>query len=145
MPSINEKMIEDVLVIDDTKIPIQFCIQNWDLPFDPELLKKAVKIVVTSENLNISTVDMIDVSLELVKYSADQSPSGMKDIEGEVQSEDSQIKTVVMSDRFTYNMENIVIKVVFKKQELKCFAITSLLSIGIEDYMPLNHVEYSRL
>jgi hypothetical protein len=88
---------------------------------------------------------MIDVSLELDKYSADQSPSGMKDIEGEVQSEDSQIKTVVMSDRFTYNMENIVIKVVFKKQELKCFAITSLLSIGIEDYMPLNHVEYSRL
>jgi hypothetical protein len=145
MTNINEENIKDQLVIDNTNIPIQFCIQNWGLPFDRELLKKAIKIVFTSDSLDILTIDKIDISLELVKYSANKSPTGMEDIEGRVRSEDGQINTVVMSDRFTYTMENVVIKVTFQNQEVKSFAITSLLHLNVEDYMPLNYVGYSRL
>ena len=45
MTNINEENIKDQLVIDNTNIPIQFCIQNWGLPFDRELLKKAIKVI----------------------------------------------------------------------------------------------------
>jgi len=141
MTNTNEENIKDLLVIDNTNIPIQFCIQNWGLPFDRELLKKAIKIVFTSDSLDILTIDKIDVSLELVKYSADKSPTGMENIDGRLRSENGTINTVVMSDRFIYTMENVVIKVTFQNQEVKSFAITSSLS----DDMPLNHVGYSKL
>ena len=45
------KNIDDVLVIKDRHIPIQFCIQNWGEPFNRPLLKKAVEIVLTSKSV----------------------------------------------------------------------------------------------
>ena len=60
------KNIDDVLVIKDRHIPIQFCIQNWGEPFNRPLLKKAVEIVLTSKILDIVAIDRINVSLELV-------------------------------------------------------------------------------
>jgi len=142
----NEKNIEDLLVIDDTRIPIQFYIQNWGLPFARGLLKKVVKIVLASDSLNILTINKIDISLELVQYEGDKSPTGMQDIEGKIESEEGEIITVVMSDRFSYTMENIVIKVSFKTGEVKCLAITpTILDISIEHYMQINHVEYTKI
>ena len=103
--------IKDKLILDDRDIPMQVNVQNWGLPFDREWLKEEVKIAITRDSLNISMIAMIDVSLELNKYSADKSPSGMEDIEVKVASKDGQIDTVVMSDRFNYTMENILIKI----------------------------------
>ena len=120
------KNIDDVLVIKDRHIPIQFCIQNWGEPFNRPLLKKAVEIVLTSKSLDIVAIDRINVSLELVKYS--------------IMSENNQVNTKIMSDRFSWNMENIVIKVVFKNEEVRCFFI-SILQDGIEEYMPFNHID----
>jgi hypothetical protein len=120
------KNIDDVLVIKDRHIPIQFCIQNWGEPFNRPLLKKAVEIVLTSKSLDIVAIDRINVSLELVKYS--------------IMSENGQVNTKIMSDRFSWNMENIVIKVVFKNEEVRCFFI-SILQDGIEEYMPFNHID----
>ena len=134
------KNIDDVLVIKDRHIPIQFCIQNWGEPFNRPLLKKAVEIVLTSKILDIVAIDRINVSLELVKDSKDKSPTGMEDIEYQIMSENGQVNTKIMSDRFSWNMENIVIKVVFKNEEVRCFFI-SILQDGIEEYMPFNHID----
>ncbi len=143
MTNTNEENIKkDLLVIDNTNIPIQFRTQNCDLSFDKELLKKAVKIVFTNESLDILIIDKIDVSLKLVEKTADKSPTGMEDIEGRLRSENGTIKTVVMSDRFFYTMENVVIKVTFQNQEVKSFAIPYLED---EKHTRLNHVDYSRL
>jgi hypothetical protein len=126
---LNQKIfqnIDDVLVIKDRHIPIQFCIQNWEEPFNRPLLKKEIKIVLTSKSLDIVAINRINVSLELVKYTKDKSPSGMEDIEYQIMSENGQVNTKVMSDRFIWNMEDIVIKVVFKNEEVRCFPIPIL-------------------
>lgn len=113
------KNIEDVLVIDDTEIPIQFHVQNWGSAFDRELLKIAVTRVLKSDSLSISTIDNIDTRCELVQYQGDKHSTG--------------------------TMENIVIKMTFKTEEVKCFAITSILPINIEEHMPLKHVDYKTI
>ena len=64
----------------------------------------------------------------------------MEDIEYQIMSENGQVNTKIMSDRFSWNMENIVIKVVFKNEEVRCFFI-SILQDGIEEYMPFNHID----
>ena len=143
MTSINVRIIEDRFVIDTIEIPVQFCIQNWGEPFDRKLLKNAVKMVLSRDNLDISKINKIVVVLELIKYSSDESPNDMPDTEIELPLEDGQIETVAMSDRFTYAMEDIVIVVSFKDQKTKCFAITSPLLVDMERYMPLNHVDYT--
>jgi hypothetical protein len=138
------KNIDDVLVIKDRHIPIQFCIQNWGEPFNRPLLKKAVEKVLTSKSLDIVAIDRIYVSLEIVKYSRDKSPTGMKDIEYQTMSENGQVNTVIMSDRFSWNMENIVIKVVFKSEEVRCFVRPTLPS-DIGEYSPLNHIDFDEI
>ncbi len=91
---LNQKISEnDMLVIKDTDIPIQFCIQNREESFNRPLLKKAVEIVLTSKSLDIVAIDRIYVSLEIVKYARDKSPTGMKDIEYQTMSENGQVNT----------------------------------------------------